>query len=193
MHPHEQIALVRDVTVDEREVLFVVEHRLKDERLEVTVLGRQGRLGDAAHQLLVVAAVADEIGDGDERQTVALREGFQFGQPGHIGLVGRHDLTEHPRRVLTREAAQVDGRFGVTGAFEDAARSVAQGKDVARSVEVRGTRRGVDQGAHRRRAVTRGDAGRGAVAIVDGHREGGSLRLGVGEHHQGQVELVGAT
>ena len=57
-------------------------------------------------------------------------------------------------------------------------------------VEVGGADVGVDQRLDGGRPVGGRDAGRGAVAVVHAHREGGPLHLGVGGHHQGQVELL---
>ena len=118
-------------------------------------------------------------------------ECLEFGQTGHVGLVGGDDLTEHARGVLPREPTEVDGRLGVAGPLQDATFAVAQREDVTRSVEVVRPRRGIDEGANGRRAVTGRDAGRRAVAVVDGHREGRALGLGVGDDHEWQVQLVG--
>src|SRR5665213_2540145 len=94
--PHQQIVNVLNVPVDERDVLFAVEHTLKDVGLELTELRWQRGFGDASDQLLVSAAIANEIGDGDDRQVVTLGEDLEFRQPRHVGLVLGHDFTEHP-------------------------------------------------------------------------------------------------
>ena len=85
-----------------------------------------------SHQLLVVASVTDQVGDGDDGQLVLAANCFELGQPGHVGLVGGHDLAQHARGVLARQATQVDGRLGVAGALQDATRAVAQREDVTR-------------------------------------------------------------
>ena len=139
-----------------------------------------------------MAPVADEVRDGDEGQVVLLGEGLELGQSGHARLVLGDHLAQHARGVLAGQAAQVDGGFGVPGALQDAAGTVAQGDDVARAVEIGGLSGRVDEGAHRGGAVAGGDARGRAVAVVDGDGEGRALGLGVGDHHQGQVQLVGA-
>ena len=72
--PHQHVLGPGHVAHDEGQVLLVVEHGLVDEGAELAALGRDARLGDEAHQLLVLPAVADEVGDGDEREVVLLGE-----------------------------------------------------------------------------------------------------------------------
>ena len=105
MHPYEDILNFGDIAVHQGHVLFAVEHALKDDRLKRTVLSRQGRLRHALHQLLVVATVADQIGDCHQGQSVLGREDLELGQTRHVGLVLGHNLTENPRGVLPRHSA----------------------------------------------------------------------------------------
>ena len=107
-------------------------------------------------------------------------------------LSSRDDLAEHARRRQPRGAAQVDGGLGVAGPLEHAARPVAQREDVPGPVEVVRPRVRVDQRGDGGGPVGRRDAGRRAVPVVDTDGEGGPLGLGVGRHHERQVELVGA-
>ena len=171
-------------------MLLVVQHRLVDEGPELPALRRDARLGDEAHQLLVLPAVADEVGDGDQREVVLLGEALQVGQPGHLGLVLGHDLAQHAGRRQPGGAGQVDRRLGVPGPLEHAAGAVAQREDVAGPVQVVRARGGVDQGGDGGRPVRGRDPGGRAVPVVDAHREGGALGLGVGRDHEGQVERV---
>ena len=157
VHAHEHVRLARDLAAHEREVLDAVEQRLEHVRGEVAVLRRDARLRHAPHELLAVAAVADEIGDRDEHEAVLGREALEVGQALHRAVVV-DDLGEHAGRVAAREPGEVDRGLGVTGPLQHAALAVAQREDVAGPGEVGRARRGVDQRAHRRAAVGGRDA-----------------------------------
>ena len=94
----------------------------------------------APHELLALAAVADEVGDRDQQQAVLVAELLELGQARHVALVLADDLAQDPGRIQPGHAAQVDGGFGVAGAVEHAAFAVAQREDVAGTGEVVGTR-----------------------------------------------------
>ena len=188
--PHQHVLGPGHLAHHECEVLLVVQHRLVDEGPELTPVGRDARLGDESHQLLVLPPVADEVRDGDEREVVLLGEGLEVGQPGHLRLVLGHDLAEHARRRQPRGAGQVDRRLGVPGSLEHATGAVAQREDVSGPVQVVRARGRVDQGRNGGGPVRGRDPGRRAVAEVHAHREGSPLRLGVGRDHEGQVERV---
>ena len=102
VHADEDVLGAGHVAHDEREVLLVVEHRLVHEGTELAALRRDAGLGDQPDQLLVLAAVADEVGDGDEREVVLLGEALEVGQAGHLRLVLGHDLAQAPRRATAR-------------------------------------------------------------------------------------------
>ena len=69
------------------------------------------------HQLLVSAAVADEVGDGDKVQFVFGGEHLEIRQSGH-GPVVVHDLAQHPDRRPICQGTQVHGRLGVAGPLQ---------------------------------------------------------------------------
>ena len=117
---------------------------------------------------------------------------LELGQPGHVRLLVVDDLAQHAGRVQAGHAGQVDGGLGVAGPLEHAALAVAQREDVAGPGQVVGAGGGVDQGLDGGGPVEGRDAGGRAVPGVDRDGEGGAVRLGVGRHHQRQVELVEA-
>ena len=191
VHTHQYVLGPGHLSHHERQVLLVVQHRLVDVGPELSPLRRDARLGDESHQLLVLAAVADQVRNGDERQVVLLGEGLEVSQPRHLGLVLGHDLAQHAGRREPGGPGQVDRRLGVPGTLEDAAAAIAQREDVARPVQVVRARGGVDQGGNGGGPVGGGDPGRRPVPEVHTHREGGALRLGVGRDHERQVEGIG--
>ena len=172
-------------------MLLVVEHGLVDESAELPALGRDASLGDQPDQLLVLAPVADEVGDGDQRQVVLLGEALEVGQAGHLRLVLGHDFAQDPGGREAGGPAEIHRRLGVPRPLEDPAGAVAQREDVPGPVEVVRPRRRVDQRGNGGGPVGRRDPRRGAVAEVDAHRERRALRLRVGGDHQRQVESVG--
>ena len=66
VHAHEHVLVAGDLAAHEREVLHAVEQRLEHVRGEVAVLRRDPRLRHPPHELLAVAAVADEVGDREQ-------------------------------------------------------------------------------------------------------------------------------
>jgi hypothetical protein len=191
VHPHEDVVLPLHGTLDEGDVLVAVEQVLVGVGGEVAPWRGDAGLGDPAHELLALAAVADEVGDGDHHQAVLLGEALELGPAGHLHAVLGDDLAQHARRVEAGQAGQVDGGLGVAGPLQDTAVLGPQDVDVAGPVEVGGLGAGLDQRPDGRRPVGGRDPRAGAVAVVDGDGERRPLRLGVGRDHEGEVELVG--
>ena len=95
--------------------------------------GRDAGLGDAPHELLAVAAVADEVGDRDELQAVL---GGELPRAAGRRAIVPSSLTTSastPAGLQPGEAGEVDRGLGVAGALEHAALAVAQREDVARA------------------------------------------------------------
>ena len=137
-------------------------------RREVAARGGQPGLRHPQHVVLVAPAVVDQLLDRDHRQAVLVGEVAQLLAALH-GAVVVDDLGDHSGRFEPGEPGQVHGRLGVTGPHEHPALGVPQREHVPRLHDLERLRRGVDQGAHRVRAVGGRDAGGDAVARVDGH------------------------
>ena len=71
MHPDEHVGLPGDLALDERDVVLVVDERAVSDRLELPEAGRQRGRDDPFDELVVAAAVGDQVGDGDHAQPVA--------------------------------------------------------------------------------------------------------------------------
>ena len=144
VHAHEDVVGARHLAPHERQVLGAVEQRFEHVRDEVAVPRRDAGFGDAPHELLAVAAVADQVRDRDEDETVLVGEGLQVGKPLHRAVVV-HDLGEDAGREAARHAGEVDRRLGVARALEHAAVPVAQREDVPGPRQVLGARLRVDE------------------------------------------------
>ena len=120
MHPDQHVGLALHRTADHRHVLLTVEQRLVDVAGEVAPRRRDVGLGDALDQLLLLAPVADHLGDRDHQQAVLLSEPLELGHPGHVHLVLVDDLAQDPRRVQPGHPGEVDRCLGVPGTLEHA-------------------------------------------------------------------------
>ena len=90
-----------------------------------------GTFDRALHEVIVLAAIGDQVGDRADLQTVQLRERHQIGQPRH-GAVVVHDLADHAGRIEPGEPRDIDRRFGVACADQRAAMARDQRKHVTR-------------------------------------------------------------
>ena len=134
---------------------------------EVTVRDRR-----LAHQVVVAAAVGDQVRDRADLQPVPLGEGDEVGQPRHAAVVVHH-LADHARGVEAGEPRDVDRRLGMAGAHQHAAVAGAQREDVARRRDVLRAGARVDGDRDGAGAVMRRDAGGDALARLDRDGEGG--------------------
>ena len=127
MDAHQHLGVLLDRSHHHGHVLFagdVVHVRV---HAKLAVRRRQARRSHAVHVPLVLHAVLDDVGDGDDLQAVLDRELAQVGQPGH-GAVLVHDFANHRRRRHPRDQGQIDRRLGLPGPFQHAAFFRAQRK-----------------------------------------------------------------
>ena len=120
-----------------------------------------------------------------------LGEALELGHAGHVALVVVDDLAQQAGRVQPGHPAQVDGGLGVAGPLEHTALACHQRVDVPGAGQVARPGGRVAQSAHGGAAVVARDPRGRAVAVVDRHQERGALALGVGLHHEREVELGG--
>ena len=171
--------------------MLVVDQRAVADGDEVAEAGRQLGRDDALDQLLVPAAVGDQVGDRDHLQPVALAVGRQVRDARHRAVVV-HDLADHAGRVQAGQAGEVDGRLGLPDALEHAAGLGLEREHVAGLDELARARLRVDRDLDRAGAVGGGDAGADAGARLDRDRERGLERRLVLGRHQVEPELVAA-
>ena len=158
-----------DLALDERDVVLPGQDLAEGDGSELAVLGRQPHRAHALDELLGPAAVLDEVGDGDELQAVSLAVADEIGDARHRPVVV-HDLADDAAGLEAGEPGEIDGRFGLAGALEDAAGAGAERLDMAALDEVVRAGRLVDSAEDRVRAVGSRDAGRDPLPGVDGVR-----------------------
>ena len=111
--------------------MLVVEQRAIAHRFELAERGRQSRRDDPLDQLVVPAAVRDQVGDRHHPQPMLRAVALEVGYPRHRAVVV-HDLADHGRWVEPREPREVDARLGLPRALEHAAGARLQREHMAR-------------------------------------------------------------
>ena len=127
MDAHEHVLRPVDVALDERDVVLARQHLLVGDGLEDAVRGGEPDGGDALDELLVAAAVLDQVGDRDHLEAVELAVADQVLDPRHRAVLV-HDLADDAGRREAREPRQVDRRLGLARALEHAAGRARSGK-----------------------------------------------------------------
>ena len=188
MHPHHDAVPVANLPPHERDVRFAVDEALVRKDAEGPMVGGQCGGGHPPDQALGLHAVPDQVLDRDHQQAVAPREPRELRHPRHRPVVV-HDLADDTGGIQAGNAGQIDGRLGLTGAHQHAARPRAQGKHVTRAGEVRRLGGRIDRGQHRHGAIGRRDAGARAGLRLDRHAERGVEARRVLRHHERHVEL----
>ena len=156
------------------------DRRLVDVKIESA--GRRcldRRLGDALHDAVVLAA--DRRSDPRWRRSSGscdFGEAREIGHARHRAVVVHH-FADDGRGIEARQLREIDRRFGMAGADEDAAFAGDQRKDVSRRDDIGGTFCRIDGGRNRARPIERRNAGRDAFARLDRLREGGAIARAV--------------
>ena len=185
--PAEHVLTVPQVPLHQGHMVLAVEAVHKAVGHEIAVLG--GHLGHChlIHQLVVALAVVLQVLDGDEGETVALRELHELGS-AHHGAVLPHDLAAQAAGLQPRQTAQVHGGLGVALPLQDTILFGQQGEHVPRPPEVLrlGPLLHALEGGHR--PLRRRNAG-GGGHMVDGDGEGRLVVVGVVLDHLGEAKL----
>jgi len=174
-----------DMTFAAVDLAFVGDHT------EFAILSLNARFSSADDVALVAQAVADELGDGEDTETVLGAERNEVGDAGHFPVVA-HDFADDAGGLKSGEAGEIDGGFRLSCADQDASLSGAQGKDVAGTDEIVGGGCRRDGGADGVSSVGGGDAGGDAFTGFDGLSKGGAEARRVLLGHGEEAEMVGA-
>ena len=157
---------VIDLSHGEGDVVLAIHAIHEAVDLKVAVLGREFGGGDAFDEDFMLFPVFDEF------LNVADLEAFFFGEAEEVfaaghGAVFIHDLAAQAGGLESREAREVDGRFGMALPFEDAPAAGFQREKMPRAAEVFRLRAVFDgfQGCHGAGSGRHAGAG---VLVVDG-------------------------
>ena len=133
-----------DIALDERDVVLARQGLAEGDRGELSVGGRQPDGRRPLDQLLVPAAVLDQVGDRDQFQPVSLAVRDQVVDAGHCPVLV-HDLADDASRDHAGEPGEIDGCLRLATTLKDAPIARAEREDVPRADEVVGALAGVDR------------------------------------------------
>ena len=174
-----------DMTFAAVDLAFVGDHT------EFAIFSLNARFSGADDVALVAQAVADELGDGEDAETVLGTERDEVGDASHLTVVA-HDFADDAGGLKAGEAGEIDGGFRLSCADQDASLSGAQREDVAGTDEIVGGGSRRDGGADGVSSVGGGDAGGDAFAGLYGFGECSSEAGGVLLGHGEEAQVVGA-
>ena len=180
-----------DVALDECDVVPARQRLAEGDGRELAVPSRQPDGRRPLDQLLVPAAILDQVGNRDQAQAVPLAVRDQIVDAGHRPVLV-HDLADDAGRDQTGEAGEVDGRLGLAAALENAAVPGTEREDVPRPDEVVSALAAIDRDLDGAGPVMRGDARGDPLAGLDRDGEGGPERRLVALGHRLQTEFVAA-
>jgi hypothetical protein len=127
--------------------------------------GQHG-FGDAPHVPFVLHAITNQVCHRQQFHGMQAAEFHQLRNARHRSVVV-HDFANHPGVIKAREARQVHGSFGLSGAHQHAAIARAQGVDVSGPREIFGMGVRAGRGQNRSGSVGGAGAGGGAAARVN--------------------------
>jgi hypothetical protein len=118
MDANKYIAFTCDVTMDQREMGFLIQAAHVTDRLKFAKPGTYLARGVALDESFGLHAVANEIGNRNHLEAVEAAEFQELSGAGHRPI-GIHDFANHAARRQTGEARQVNRSFGLAGPYYD--------------------------------------------------------------------------
>ena len=134
----------RNVPHDKRYVLVLVHQASVGDNLKLPMSGWHSRLSHSLDQILVGAAICDDIGYGDHVDAVRGGELHQMWHPRHVAVFSQH-LTDHARWIEPCTPCQVNDGLCMPCPGQHATLGVAQGEYMARTRQALGPCAGVQQ------------------------------------------------
>jgi hypothetical protein len=193
VHSHEHARVRPNVTEDERDVLVLVDVIPIAEDAPGAEIGWKAGVGDAVDEALSLEAVRDELRDGDECESVFLREALELGTTGTRPILAKN-LADDSSWSEAGEAGEINRGFRVSNALKHAAIARAKRRHVSGAAKVGWYGLGINSDANRLGAVLSADSGSDAEALVsiDADGERSSVFVGVVFGLLSELELVGA-
>ena len=142
----------------------------------------------AAHEPLMLQAVADQPGDRDHLEIVAVAEFLELRNTRHRAVLV-HDFANDSGGGKAGQTREVNGGFGLAGAHEHTAFAGTERQNMSRPREVRRPRLRVDDHADRARAIGGRHARRNTFSRIHGFakRRAEARRIPRGDRRQLKV------
>ena len=171
MHPYQHGVRRGDITLDQRDMFGPLGFIDENPHLPVTAeFGCDGLAVAQHNQIIMAAAIGDQIADRADLQPVQLRKGDQIGQTRHFAVFF-HDLADHARRVQPRQTADIDSGLGMAGTDKHTAIARAQREHMAWRGDIGRPLGGVNRDRDGARTVGGRNAGADAFAGLDADGE----------------------
>ena len=135
---------VVDVAFHESEMVLVADFGLVEMQLEIAKISGHLDHLRALHEAFALAAIINESLNGADLQPVLTGKDLQLGQVRRFAVF-TEDFTNHARWLQSRDARQINGRFGMPRTAEDAAGLGHEREDVPWLHEVGGAGRRVGE------------------------------------------------
>ena len=135
-------------------------------QIEIAVIRRHFHDLFALDQFFADPTMRDQTLNGANAEAVFFTEPHQLRQTRHRAVV-MQNFAEHPGRLQSGHGGQINCRFGVTSAAQDAAVFCSQRKDMAGLHEIIRLGNGIGDDLNCSRPIVRADAGRHAVRGID--------------------------
>ena len=179
------------LATNQRDVQLVVRVARIRDHAEISMPRGQNRFRNAPNVALVLHAVADQVGDGQQLHSVQAAKFQQLRRARH-GAVIVHDFADHAGMIEAGDPRQIHGCFGLSRAHEHAAVPRAQCVHVPGPRQIFGTRVRIRGGQNRGGAVGRARSRGGSAPGVDGLAKRGAEGRGVSRRNRRQVQRVAA-
>ena len=190
MDAHQSVPIGIDLPLHQRDMLAAIDLVAIDVNREIpSVEAVEGCGLHPFHELLGLATIGDQVGDGSHLEAVLRGELQEFGKPCHRAVVVHH-LADHAGGLEPGDARDIDRRLGMASANEDAAVPRDEGKDVAWGHDIEGALGGIDGDGDGMRAILRRNSRGDALARLDRYREGGAMPGLVVERHRGELQML---
>src|SRR5690349_10880136 len=191
MHAYEDAVVGTDLAEHEGDMLVLVDVVAIADDAPVSKLRRQPGFGNAMDEALCLQPVRDDLCDGDEGETVFLRELLQLG-PTSARSILAEDLADHARRTEPGQTREVNRCFGVPDPLQHTTVARAKRWYVTRTAEIGRNCFWIDCYANRFGAILRADASRHAKAFVriNADRECRTVLVGADFALRIQLQLV---
>ena len=121
MQARRHLAAVADAPMNEGEMQDRIERRAIGVALQLADRRLNRKARDPLDQLLARLPIGDQVGDRNALDLVLVGERVDL-RPDHHGAVVVGEFADDRDRRQARELAKVDGRLGMAGAHEHAAR-----------------------------------------------------------------------